>query len=176
MVPEDRHKRKARPDTDDLPFQPAPAEHARKAGRSTTPVRCIRPEAIRALAAVRAEEQRAAASSDQQLDDHLRAAALARGNAVAPTIPLALTNAYGPLQRPAEEEDEVSESMATTDADDGRGSDRSRGSRGSRRSGLTRRAKAMQRRTAAQAGATGNVVLARTGATATGSAPGTMLG
>ena len=174
MVPEDRAKRKGRPGTEDLPYQPATA--ARKAGRSTTPVRCIRPEALQALAAVRAEEQRAAATADQRMEAQLQAAALARGSAASSSPPLALSNAYGPLQRPATE-DEASESMATTDADDGRGSDRSRGSRGTSRSALrSRRAKAMQRRAAGQAGATGNMVLERAGASTTGQVAGTILG
>ena len=122
MVPEDRAKRKAHPGAEPVATREEPTEQSQKARRSATPARSMRPEAVQALAAVHAAEQRAAArSSDQQLEDQLRAAALARGHGVASPNPLALNNAYGPLQRPSDDESGESESMATTDADAGRG-------------------------------------------------------
>ena len=175
MVPEDRAKRKARAETEPAASRVEPAVQSHRARRSATPTRRMRPEAVQALAAVHAAEQRQdGRSSEQQLEDHLRAAALARGQGVTSPVPLALNNAYGPLQRPSDDES-GDESMVTTDADAGHGSDRSRGSRGTRRSGLARRAKAMQRRTV-QASASGVAALAAAGAAATSGGPGTILG
>ena len=103
MVPEDRAKRKARAETEPAASRVEPAVQSHKTRRSATPTRRMRPEAVQALAAVHAAEQRQdERSSEQQLEDHLRAAALARGQGVTSPIPLALSNAYVPLQRPSE--------------------------------------------------------------------------